>query len=238
MEAFHQACALNNMGVSLFESGERYKCVAAFQRGLTAMKQAALPLDKSPGQDRMACTYPLEEGTASQEVLFPANDCIYQSSSCDTDSSFVLNLPFFLEDDVEDERATVPDTSRIPLYSATLLFNLALSFHEQGRKGKGSLLKKALLLYRLSLQLLQDCERATANTSLLQVVAMNNLANCHYELCEYALSQNCAAELTNVLYGFRTRNKVENTLSPALVDILLLNSTLICENTPTVAHAA
>jgi hypothetical protein len=48
------------------------------------------------------------------------------------------------------------DDSMISLCSTTVLFNLALSYHQQGLQGKGTLLQKALRLYQMSLQVLSQ----------------------------------------------------------------------------------
>jgi hypothetical protein len=85
-------------------------------------------------------------------------------------------------------RTTSEETSEgmLSLYSATVLFNKALTSHHEGRLGRDLSRKRASLFYNMTVQILNE-NVATGNISaaILTLLALNNKAQIHFDQCEY-----------------------------------------------------
>jgi hypothetical protein len=123
---------------------------------------------------------------------------------------------------------SVPEVTdeAISQQSSALLFNWALCFHREGMLGNGVSLKKAAYLYVTCLQTLRlnmaDTSKQTLN-SILTVLALNNQAQIHYELCEYSESCSCMAQVTSMLK--RTSN-LTLTLKRKMAEEMHINTIL------------
>jgi hypothetical protein len=159
----------------------------------------------------------LEKLRASQH-FHPVND-FDQLVNVQEESSFVYDFPLLFQ--IGDEDDIVVDGLQVSLYGATLLFNLALGFHKQGHHGKGKEIQKALNLYRMTLRLLEELLlHKSAAASMLVMLALYNRANCHFELCDFILSQRCAAELTDLMN--RNMSRLHNILLPGVASSMIL----------------
>jgi hypothetical protein len=230
MERLRQVCELNNKGVQLVMSGDNENAIVSFQNAVSLMKHAAVETDQSPKETNRA----IQSGEVSDflSIVHPANDT-HQRAGIQQESGFVCDFPFLLQVGDDD----IVDDLRVSLYSATLLFNLALGFHEQDRQGKGKEIQKALKLYHMTLQLLEEpLMYKSAAASVLAMVALNNKASCHVELCDYIPSQDCAAELAYMMD--QDMRILHGTLPPEVVDSMIFNSTMILDYVPTAAQAA
>jgi tetratricopeptide (TPR) repeat protein len=247
MDALHRACALNNMGVSMIASGETSKCATAFRRALSAMQQATREFDQEASTNVKSST--------SRGFVYPAicgNIEPSLSHQHVVSSSYALALPLYLQfgykaenmenDDEEAQVDTISiSQSKAATYSAAIISNLAICFHRRGQQGKGNHLKQALRLYRICLQLLSDVSESDTPglVSLLAVVALNNMSDCHYELGDYPESQDCVAEMTRLLFEPDTKSEIEASgVQSSLLNALLLNSLLIRDQSSSAAHAA
>jgi hypothetical protein len=224
MESLRQVCALNNKGVKLVLSGDNKNGVVSFQNAIAVMQQ----------QSAVGREHSSSSSVASElGILHPDN----AASLIDfqQDSNFVYDLPFLLQIGNVDTL----DDLRVSLYSATLLFNLALGFHKRGRQGKSKALERAANLYQMSLQVLEEpMLKQSSTASLLAMVALNNKANCHWDNCDYNLTQSCGAELYYLLSREITDSRLREELPPGVLDSLLLNSFMMIENLPTASQAA
>ena len=132
---------------------------------------------------------------------------------------------------------TVPKVSdeTISQHSSAVLFNWALVFHREGMLGSEGFLKKASLLYARCLHILSlsVAVQFKQTTSVLAMLAFNNQAQIHYELCDYSESSKCMAQATSILQ--RTPNLECCTLSLGdVTEEIYLNTML----SPTAAAAA
>jgi len=227
MDALHHACTLNNTGVSLLLSGDHVNGVASFQTALSLMKTAAADLNlySQERADNVSRLYNILSCPKIETKKF--------SSKATTDATFVYDIPFLLtcENDV------AMDDLRTSFYSAVMLFNLALALHKQGQQGKENSLARALQLYHFCVQLLEEPMLAHPEVaSILAVVALNNMANIHYELCNYADSRHCAADIFSLLITETSR--YHHAFTSDVIDELILNSSFMLNLLPTGAHAA
>jgi hypothetical protein len=158
-------CALNNKGVVLLESNTPEKAVVLFGECLLIGKELGRRLppkgDVPASQDSPRC--------CPSSILSSKGKCqkedklfIYQSA---------LVLP--------EECCSLNETS-IHIYSAVVVFNLALVYHHVGMKtGKTRSLTKAEHFYENSIRLLDGLDPLSYNgtTLLIFLAANNNLAH-------------------------------------------------------------
>ena len=71
----------------------------------------------------------------------------------------------------------------VTLCSAVVLYNMALSHHDEGLLGQTKAIRKALFLYKNCAVLLREFTDTTS--SAVQILLLNNLASCHYELGDF-----------------------------------------------------
>jgi hypothetical protein len=123
----------------------------------------------------------------------------------------------------------------ISLHSSVILFNWALVFHREGMLGNEKALKKAWFLYARCLKVLSLSATAQSKQSsgYLALLALNNQAQIHYELCDYAESYNCMAQVADMINRTPSLEYSTLTLRNAVKEIYL--NTML---SPTAAHAA
>jgi hypothetical protein len=121
------------------------------------------------------------------------------------------------------------------LYIAIVLFNLALASHSTGTSlGRDKSLLKASALYSMVVQLLARCAMAkNVFTTILTLLALNNKAHIQYDLCEYAQSDNCIKQISEIMGSV---HRLHSALSHEAVEGLMRNVMLLI--TPTAAQAA
>jgi len=221
-----RACELSNMGSMMLSSGQTSKSLDAYQRALLSVKKAALAFEAS-GSFPVATT----ESTRRIDAVHPFPECEGYVSQIAEGENFLFDRPFLLELADDD----IIDDATISLYSAAILFNFALAYHHQGQE---SHLIKATRLYEMCLQLIwqQESLDGVLGASTLAVVALNNKAHCHYELCDYEQSQDLMGEMTSILEA--SGMQLEEMLNPQVLADLGLNSLMLLNQPPTAAKAA
>jgi hypothetical protein len=76
--------------------------------------------------------------------------------------------------------------------STYIIFNFALACHQFGKVyGDEDALKRAGCLYNLTIKSLANDDHATPVHVALQCLALNNLAQLHYDHCDFVKSQGC-----------------------------------------------
>ena len=137
--------------------------------------------------DRQSPSSPLRS-LAFQHPLPPQ----LPSNDCDDGSFFVYSNPFIFH----------PVTVDTPEYAtnctAVVLFNLALAWHQRGRRADSRALYRARSLYEMSLALVasMSCREACAN---LNVAATNNKAHVHFEVSDVGDAKNTLHALLTIL---------------------------------------
>jgi hypothetical protein len=226
MNSINQVCKLNNEGVSLLVEGESSRAIGSFQSAVALLKQA-LSSCEPPNEVCSSAEISLKSvHHASTSILRESSSIVpnLQSLEC-----YVYDRALLLE---ETDCDNVNEIS--PLYGAVLLFNLALAAHFEGRRGRDRSLKRASLLYRMCLQLLDDAApQDSLFIAVLTVLALNNQAQIHYDLCDYNESRQCLGKVSNIM---TTIEDVQFTLNRTDVEGLLLN--VVALYAPTGAQAA
>lgn len=110
--------------------------------------------------------------------LFQQDKETYTARSYVQSDCFVCHQPLLID---PPDAQTLCDRM-ITLYSAAVLYNIALCHHGEGLHGHTREIRKALFLYDNCAILLREI---TGSTSLfVQILALNNMASCHYELAD------------------------------------------------------
>lgn len=250
MTCIRSACELNNRGVSLLVAGELQVAMMSFQDALATIKHAVNDTQDedyeqlghasdSTTTKRPGTPHPTawiddeeeEEEELEQRCEFSIREC---PASVPIKSvgqqGYVYDRPLLLgapssNDDVE---------TLLSLYSAVILFNLALACHWMGRhRGREPAARRALVLYRMSMQLLMSCAQVGTMPVVLALLALNNRANIHYEYCDYQQTATCLQEMSKILTDdeFLCSSLPETDVEGLLLNVILLE-------TPTAAKAA
>jgi hypothetical protein len=219
MNSIKYACSLNNRGVDFLVSGQSARATKAFQSAVGLLEKAVNDAERT-------CT-----GLLSQEAMQPF---------CESISTVPGLQDVDMHCYVYDHGIIITDTSNgksdemLALYTAIVLFNLALTSHCQGLLGGEKSLKKASLLYSMAEQLLRRCTiPEDASTTILTLLALNNKAQIHYDQCEYVHSVDCMKTILKIMGSVQD---LHSTLGSEDLEGILLNVVLL--DAPTAAQAA
>lgn len=221
MTAVSQAIHLNREGVELLEMGSSTRAMACFQRALALMKAGIVDFDDAPMD-------------ASEEVIVnlkPSSSCI---AKLQTGCNYVFNRALMV---VEDKH--VLDNEKVLLINcAIILFNFALSCHQDGEYGNVKSLRKASQLYNMTLQVLIDADMQDNDPScaVIALLALNNRAQIHYDMMDYQESRICVIEMSSIMTSIQHQLDRCGALSDVDIEGLLLNMMLL--EPPTAAQAA
>lgn len=206
-EAIHR----NNAGVIFLEEMEASKTVSFFHDAVTLLKSAP---EVATCQDTNNAIAQLDL-TVSQPI-----------PGTHDGTFFVFDRAIFISDDFDCYNAS----SHLPLVSAVVLFNLALSCSVMAnRSGCSQLQQRTLSLYKLCTTLLShDTSLASVR---IRIMADNNSAAMHYLNGGHSKAFDCATRVSSLLhcnehcFGRRISNEV-------------LTNVMILLKKPQIANAA
>jgi hypothetical protein len=221
MNSIKYACSLNNQGVDFLVSGDSLSATKSFQCAANLLKEAASEFETTsscPGMtlSNEEATMPFCESTSTVPGLEGIEFYFYDHGI------------MFINTAIQESEYM------LPLYCAIVLFNLALASHREGRLGREKSLKKAALLYSVTVQLLTRSDMPPEpSATILALLALNNKAQIHYNQCEYIQSGDCLKVISKIMDSV---HDLHSTLNPKDIEGLLLNVMLLSE--PTAAQAA
>jgi hypothetical protein len=212
MEFFAQAARLNNQGVTALLEGDDKAAVAALTQSIKMMKQA---------------------------MSKPSNSDMKKSATLSDDCEHsTVELPGFqgdLESYIFTEAITIPengDQSELDtqIYSAVVIFNLALTVHREGKNGKiESMVKKAQKLYTMVLKILNNqCMNRVA--VIAKLASINNLSQIRFDCGEYELAREGLDRVSAFLRASGNTNNAmleEPEIQGLLINVLLLKAPVI-----------
>jgi hypothetical protein len=220
MDSIKHACTLNNQGVDLLVSGDSVRAMRSFQTGLSLLKEAANEVNEV--ETETICM-------TSQEVKLPLCESTSSVPGLEGLHCYVYDHGIMITDTTNGD-----SDEMLSLFCAILLFNLALASHLEGRLGSEKSLKKASMLYTMTLELLTSAPMPDdMSATVLILLALNNKAQIHYEQCEYSDADDCLKEISSIMCSVQG---LHSTLNHKDVEGLLLNVMLL--NAPTAAQAA
>jgi hypothetical protein len=223
MNSIDRACCLNNQGVDLLVTGDSSGAMDSLKMATDILKEAF--------NDETIMTSCDRRDHASQEAkALPI---------CESPLTVpgLQGMPYYVYDHgMMISRTSNEETSEemLSLYSAVVLFNMALACHYEGRLGRDLSLKRASMVYNMTLKILNgNVAPDDTSATILTLLALNNKAQIHYDQCEYIQCVDCLEEVP-IIMG--SGEAVHSTLSQKDIQGLLLNVVLM--GAPTTAQAA
>jgi hypothetical protein len=220
MNTIKQACTSNNQGVDLLVAGEVSQAMRSFQSALNLLKETANEVEETscPGMSASSVEsiLPLCQSTLTIPGLQDMHCYVYDHGIMITDA---------INGDSDD---------MLSLYSAIVLFNMALASHREGRLGSEKCLKKASMLYGMALKILTSSPMPNdMSASILILVALNNKAQIHHDQCQYTEASACLTQISAIMDSVYA---LHSALYQKAFEGILLNVMLL--SAPTAAQAA
>jgi hypothetical protein len=220
MDLFAQAARLNNQGVAALLEGDDKAAAATLTQSIKIMKQE---LSKVTAFDDMTKSAPFSSDDCghSTTVELPGFHGA-QDSYIFTDA---INIP-------EHGDQTVVD---LQIYSAAVIFNLALAVHREGNTiGNALSMAKAQKLYLMVLKVLNNQYMNNRVAVIVKLAAINNLSQVRFDCGEYELAREGLHHLSAFM---RTSgNTSDAMLEEPKIQGLLMNVLLL--KAPFIAPAA
>jgi hypothetical protein len=216
MDIFAQAARHNNQGVIALLDGNDEAAVAALSQSLKMMKQELSKPSNAYGEKSATLSDNCEHST----VELPG---LQQGSQ----ESYIFA-----------EAITIPehgDHSEVDthIYSAVVVFNLALAVHNEGNKnGKIASMAKAQKLYVMILKILKNNECMNNRVGVLvKLAAINNLSQIRFDCGEYELAREGLHHLSAFIRAGGNTNDALSDEGPEIqglvMNILLLKAPLL-----------
>jgi tetratricopeptide (TPR) repeat protein len=181
MNSIKYACSLNNQGVDLLISGNSLSAMKSFQSARKLLKEPANEV-KTTSCSGMTLS--------NEKATLPFHESPETVPGLENMEFYFCNNGLMITDTTNGESEEM-----LSLYNAIVLFNLALAYHREGRLGRAKSLKKAALLYSMTVQLLNGGPTMPdddMSATILTLFALNNKTQIHYDLCKYIQSVDCA----------------------------------------------
>jgi hypothetical protein len=215
MSLYEQAARLNNEGVSALLGGDIQTAVAAMTKSIKLMKQE---LSSNSAEDSKSINSTAGSEQEVRSVEIP-----------DTDSSetIVFNQAILIPSDGEQNEV---DTR---VYTAAVIFNLALAHHVKASRGDASCMVKAEKLYTMVvLKLVNDDAACRMRIAVVvKLASINNLSQIQVANGDYTHEQ-VLSQLSNLL-----RKTNQALFEEPEVQGLLINA-LLLKQAPRLAPAA
>jgi hypothetical protein len=210
---FHEAARLNNEGVTALVEGDEETSINLLMSTVKMMKQYIASPDQA---------------AALASSLQQASSCFRSFSTVEvTHAEYDENI-FFSQAIIipsDDDGSSPLD---VHVYSAAVIFNLALAHHVQGSKNSQN---KAQKLYATIMKLLDERVGHMQSAVLLKLACINNMAHIRFESGEFDRVQDGLGQLSTLL-----KSTDEGLLEGAEVQGLLMSVLLFKK--PNVAAAA
>lgn len=191
MDRLQEAIALNNNGVQHLQDGISGDGIESFQRAAVIMKAYS---DQAIDWPQTSLFGHNHKAGFSFGSAGPGGQ-----SKVHCDQSYVYNRPLIIVTDLD---GVSEDHLQWFVLTATtsIIFNLALSWHLHGNAtGKSMLLTKASHLYNLVINVIDNAETVDESYAVLECVALNNLAQIHFEQGNYDICRDCLSELFDLI---------------------------------------
>jgi hypothetical protein len=216
------ACSLNNQGVDLLISGDSLGAMSSFKMAVDILKEAA-------NEDANAVTSFDGLNQVNAEAALPICESRLTVPGLQGVPCYVYNHGIMIVPTADEESQKM-----LSLYSAIVLFNMALACHHDGRLGHETSLKRASRLYSMTVQILNgNIVPGGVSATILTLLALNNKAQIHYDQCEHIQCVDCLKEVPRILGSVQA---IHSALSQE--DIMGLQLNVMLMNTPTAAKAA
>jgi hypothetical protein len=221
MNSIKYACSLNNQGVELLVSGDFSRATRSLTKALSILKEAV---------EEAGTTSYTGMHLSSEEAELPFCESTLAIPGLRDTHFYIYDHGIMLTG-----AANGGKDDMLPLYSAAILFNLALASHHLARlHGHAKAFKKASLFYNVTLDILNASSMSDdMSVTLLTLLALNNKSQIHNDQCEYIQSVDCLKTISGIMGSV---NDLYSVLNEEDIKGLMLNTMLL--NVPTAAQAA
>jgi hypothetical protein len=219
MNSIKYACSLNNKGVDLLVAGDSSSAMTSLKRAMRIFKEAV--------SRTTSCSTGMDLSSEKAALPFFCESTFAVPGLHDMDFYTYDHGIMLTTNEESDEMLT--------LYSAIVLFNLALASHQQGRLlGHEKALKKASLLYSVTAKILSGSTMSEdMSATILTLLALNNKSKIHCDQCEHSQSVDCLKTISKIMDSVQVLHFILNQKD---LKGLLLNTMLL--DVPTAAQAA
>jgi hypothetical protein len=223
MDIFAQAARLNNQGVTALLEGDDKAAVAALTQSITIMKQE---LSKVTENDDMTKSAPFSSDDDREDSTTTVKLPGFHGAQDSYIFADAINIP-------EHGDQTVLD---IQIYSAAVIFNLALVAHREGNTilGNASSRAKAQKLYLMVLKVLNNQYMNNRVAVIVKLAAINNLSQIRFDCGEYELAREGLTHLS--IFMQTSGNTSDAMLEEPKIQGILMNVLLL--KAPVIAPAA
>jgi hypothetical protein len=214
MNSIQNAFSLNNQGVHLLVSGDSSSAMRSLKRAMRIFKEAINGTTSCTGMN-----------LSIEEAALPFCESAFAIPGLQDIHFYTYDHGIMLTTNEESDEL-------LTLYSAIVLFNLALAYHHQGRLlGHEKTLKRASVLYSATAKILTNVDYMSA--TILTLLVLNNKSQIHYDQCEYIQSVDCLKVISKIMGSVKVLHVILNQKD---LEGLLLNTMLVV--VPTAAQAA
>lgn len=228
-QPLQEAIMINNEGAHLLSCGNASGALHSFQSAIATMKTAASSSSHT-GAPRTACQNYRAYCSLFKLEQRPDVPVGLQKN----EQHYVYNRPLLISTDFEI-LSEVDQDAFVHTSSTCVIFNFALACHQLGKSsGHEASLRRAGQLYSLTLKTLSGRENISDLHAVLQCLALNNLAQLHYDQCDYQGSQSCMETMYELV---TTTDCLQVYLDETEAEEIMLNL-FVQVKPPSVARAA
>lgn len=218
---------INNVGVNHLRNGNISRASHAFQSAIVIILEAATSITEQIQTNIL-------QNNHNDCSLFSLEQRPVTLTGLHNEHCYVYNRPLIVQADLNMLSHEDLD-SFVLTFSTVVVFNFALACHQQGNiSGAEVSLLKAGQMYSMALQILASKEINNNDChAVLQCLALNNLAQLHYDRCDYQKSQSCMSTVLDIV---TTTICLSDHLDEKESEEIMMN--LLYMQPPTAAHAA
>lgn len=189
MNSLDKAIAINNEGVRLLGVGNCSAGLQEFQRAIVLLRQASEELDPRTGALPAESS---EDGRDDSSAYFCVGPSSRNLTGLQNAHCYVYDRPLLLPTKMAISCLEEFDSVVLTL-STSVIFNMALACHQHGQvTGLAVALTKSANLYEFIVKVLNDNNDGVVDElehHMLLCLALNNLAQLHYDSCDYQKCQ-------------------------------------------------
>jgi|UniRef100_A0A8J9T475 tetratricopeptide (TPR) repeat protein len=196
VESMNKAIECNNIGVDLLRAGRLDEAIETFKGAAEVMYPVSRVLQLSQAYV-FRPTQSIQVDVRESEILKKARSRLSSLCQSAASSSKLGCINCFIYVDPKKIEPMVCDPASCTLESATVVYNMGLTYHLQG---SAACLQKALCLFDMAFDLVSSAD-SYASSSEIAMAALNNAGEIHHAVGHYQLSR----QYLNTLSAFILR---------------------------------
>jgi hypothetical protein len=206
MSFFEQAACLNNEGVTALLEGDDTSAIDAMTKSIKKMKKEL----SKPGTELRAFKSDISSDAA--DLVMDTVEIPGVNSSETALFNQAINIP------CQGEQTDLD----VHVYSAAVIFNLALAHHHAAITSDAGYLPKAEKLYAMVLKLLDDAALHLRTAVVIKLATINNLSQIRFENGDFELAREGLSHLSNFVRQTNNALLEEPEVQGLLMNVLLL----------------